>query len=148
MTRLLEIKQRSPDQGLILIASGIDQLEAYFAPLDEAARQRLMQSWPGPQTWTVPAAAGAPVWLTGKHPSIAVRVTAHPVARVLCRLCGHALVSTSANLSGQRPARDARSVRRMLGAELDYILCGRVGGLAGPTPIRDLLTGKVLRPPV
>lgn len=145
VSKLLAIKQRSPDQGLILIAASIDQLEKYMAPLNPAARNTLLQSWPGPQTWIVPAAHGTPSWLTGNHPTIALRVTAHPVASALCRLCGHALVSTSANLSGYPPARDARVVRRM--PELDYILDGPVGNLAGPTPIRDLLSGNLLRPP-
>jgi L-threonylcarbamoyladenylate synthase len=147
VSKLLAIKQRSPDQGLILIAADIGQLEKYFAPLAGTARNTLLESWPGPQTWVVPAANTTPSWLTGKHRTIAVRVTAHPVANALCRQCGYALVSTSANLSGYPPARDARTVRRMPGQELDYILVGPVGSLTGPTPIRDLLSGKILRPP-
>ena len=146
VARLLEIKQRSPEQGLIVIAARIDQLEDYFAPLSKASRHKLDQAWPGPQTWLVPAADDAPDWLTGRHTTIAARVTAHPIASALCDQCGHALVSTSANLSGRPPARDNRSVRRMLGDEVDYILGGPVGRLGKATPVRDLLTGKVLRP--
>jgi len=145
VVRLLSIKQRSLDHGLIVIAATIDQLENYLAPMSKSQRQKLVRSWPGPQTWVAPAADRAPVWLTGKHDTIAVRVTAHPVASALCRQCGHGLVSTSANLAGGPPARDVRKVRRALGDELDYILNGPVGGLAQPTPIRDLVTGKILR---
>lgn len=144
--RLLEIKQRNSDEGLIVIAAHIDQLDKYLAPLSETARNRLLKTWPGPQTWLIPATATTPKWLTGRHRTIAVRVTAHPVASALCRKLGSGLVSTSANLSGFRPARDPRTVRHMLGSELDYILGGRVGDLASPTPIKDLMSGKLLRP--
>ena len=145
INRLLAIKQRSVDLGLILIAADFEQLEGFIAPISENDLSRLMQNWPGPQTWVIPAAAGIAGSLTGEYSTIAVRVTAHPIARALCEQCGHALVSTSANVSGSEPARDAATVRRTLGDQLDYILGGEVGDLDGPTPIRDLLTGKVLR---
>lgn len=143
--RLLKIKQRSPEAGLIVIAAEIGQLERYFAPLEATQRRRLDRSWPGPQTWLVPANPRTPRWLTGRHRTIAVRVTDHPIASALCLRCGHGVVSTSANRSGRPPARDDTTVRRMLGDELDYILSGPVGGLSRPTPIRDLETGKTLR---
>ena len=143
--RLLEIKRRPVELGLILIAADIDQLRDYIAPLSNAELARMNKSWPGPQTWLVPAADDAPSWLTGRHTTIAVRVTAHPVASRLCSACGHALVSTSANVSGRPPARDVLAVQRMLRDELDYILGGPVGTLGKPTPIRDLSSGKTLR---
>ena len=145
VVRLLSVKQRSLDHGLIVIGSDIEQLENYFGPVSKSLRQKLARSWPGPQTWLVPAAARTPIWLTGKNKTVAVRVTAHPVASALCQACGHGLVSTSANRAGETPARDSRTVRRTLGGELDYILKGPIGNLANPTPIRDLLTGKILR---
>ncbi|MBT8137114.1 MAG: threonylcarbamoyl-AMP synthase [Gammaproteobacteria bacterium] len=145
VARLLDIKQRPAEQGLILIAAHIDLLNNYFAPLPEPARQQLEDSWPGPQTWLVPAADSAPEWITGRHTTIAVRVTDHPVASALCASCGHALVSTSANITGHPPARSAHAVRRMMGEQLDYILSGPVGRLGGATPIRDLRSGQLIR---
>ena len=145
VARLLEIKRRPVEQGLILIAAHIDQLDDYFAPLPARARRQLEQSWPGPQTWLVPAADSAPGWITGRHNTIAVRVTDHPVAGALCASCGHPLVSTSANIAGQPPARSALAVRRMMSERLDYILSGPVGRLGGATPIRDLETGQLIR---
>ncbi len=143
--RLLEIKQRPREQGLIVIAAGLVQVEQYLEPIGKRERKRLKKTWPGPQTWLIPAAAGTPDWLTGRHNTLAVRVTDHPVARALCRRLGHGLVSTSANRSSYPPARDALTVRRMLGDELDYILSGPVGSLARPTPIRDLVSGDIIR---
>jgi L-threonylcarbamoyladenylate synthase len=87
----------------------------------------------------------APRWITGGRASVAVRVTAHPVARELCLAVGDALVSTSANVSRRSPHRRLLPLRRDLGGQVDYVLAGALGGLAEPTGIRDGRSGRVLR---
>lgn len=143
--RLLELKQRPLAKGLILIAADFRQLRAFVSQLPEQLMQPVLDSWPGPHTWLLPAAPGVPVWLTGRHRSIAVRVTAHPVAAALCRACGSALVSTSANLGKRPPLRSAVQVRRAFPHGIDCVVSGAVGSLQRPTPIRDALTGKSIR---
>jgi L-threonylcarbamoyladenylate synthase len=139
--RLLRIKGRSPAKGLILIAADVAQLRPY---VDEIPPQ-VLATWPGPHTWLVTPGASAPRWITGVHPRIAVRVTAHPQARALCLAAGMALVSTSANRSGQAPVRTYREAARRFGKSIDYILPGRVGGRRNPTPIQDAVSGKLVR---
>ena len=143
VTRILDIKQRDADMGLILIVSEIEQLEDWIdvpegATLESAAEK--------PVTWIVPATAEAPFWIRGRYESIAVRQTLHPVARALCEATDSALVSTSANLSGQPPAHNVHVLRRQFGDLVDYIVPGELGRAGGASEIRDLLTGKVLRP--
>jgi L-threonylcarbamoyladenylate synthase len=144
--RLLALKQRPRDKGLILIAAEFAQLECFLKPLDGAAMQHIMSTWPGPVTWLMPAYNHVPNWLRGQSGKVAVRITAHPVASELCRRAGCAIVSTSANVSGQAPARSADAVRRMFGAEIDFVLDGPLGDSDRPTEIRDAITGKVVRP--
>ncbi len=147
VVRLLELKQRPIEKGLILIASSMDQLEPYidWEALTAVQRARIAQSWPGPYTWLIPTRAATPAWLRGQHTTLAVRITAHPIAAALCAAAGSALVSTSANLSGRRPARTALEVRRALGDRLDYILPGAVGGATKPSTITDAVTGRLVR---
>jgi len=141
---LLAIKQRSVEKGLILIASRFDQLAPYLEAQAPEIQHQLDASWPGPVTWLVPADPATPRWLRGRHQSLAVRVTAHPLAAALCEAFGGAIVSTSANPAGRPPARSALQARiRCPGVEL--ILQGSTGQLTRPTPIRDVITGKVLR---
>ena len=144
VARILAIKQRAPAKGFILIATDIAQLEP-FMQLDAAMRAQVLQTWPGPVTWVVPASAGVPGWLSGGRDTLAVRVTAHPVARALCEATGLALVSTSANLSGHSPLRSPPAVRRLLGDKVDYVVPGTVGTRKNPTEIRDARTGRILR---
>ena len=72
-----------------------------------------------------------------------MRVTAHPPLAALCALVGP-LVSTSANRSGQPTVRGPDRLRLKL--RLDGVLRAPLGGLSGPTEIRDGRTGALLRP--
>ncbi|CAK0749857.1 threonylcarbamoyl-AMP synthase [Gammaproteobacteria bacterium] len=145
--RLLAIKGRPESKGLLLIAADYGQVAPYVAPIRGDVLERCLATWPGPVTWVLPARCGiTPPWLRGAHDTIAVRVTAHPLAAALCHTVGHPLVSTSANRSGARPLRTALAVRRVLGNEIDLLVPGALGGATRPTAIRDALTGTVLRP--
>jgi L-threonylcarbamoyladenylate synthase len=143
--RLLSIKRRPISKGLILVAADWSQLQPWLQTPSPAQLRRLRESWPGPVTWLVPAATHCPHWLTGDHDTLAVRVSAHPLVRSLCRRTGSALVSTSANISSQRPARSILEVQLRFASCIDNLLPGPLGDLARPTPIRDLLTARTLR---
>ncbi|HID45602.1 MAG TPA: tRNA threonylcarbamoyladenosine biosynthesis protein RimN [Chromatiaceae bacterium] len=145
VARLLDIKQRPLSKGLILVAAGFEQLVPFIEPLPEERMQAVLESWPGPNTWLLPAANTTPRWLTGGRDNIAVRVTAHSLAADLCRAFGGAIVSTSANRSGYAPAKTALEVRlRCPGT--DIVLHGSTGDNTQPTTIRNALTGEVIRP--
>ena len=147
LARLLELKQRPPARGVLLVGADFAQVEKYVdaGALPAAALERACATWPGPHTWVLPRAASAPPWLAGSHAGIALRVTAHPLAAALCRAFGGAIVSTSANRHGAPPARSAEQVRSAFGCELAYILDGPTGGLERPTPIRDAVSGDIVR---
>ena len=108
-------------------------------------REHVLATWPGPVTWLLPAREHTPWWLRGRHDTVAVRVSAHPVVAALCNSFGGALISTSANLSGRPPARTRLQVQSQFGGTLDYIMPGATGGQTRPTEIRDGLTGAVVR---
>jgi L-threonylcarbamoyladenylate synthase len=143
--RLLRIKRRSRDQGLILIAARLSQVHNYIDLTATEALARARRDWPGPVTWLLPALPGITPWLRGCHQTLAIRITAHAGAAALCRYARTALVSTSANRHGRPPCRSAAAVRREMGNDLDYVLDGRLGGLARATEIRDAVTGAVVR---
>jgi L-threonylcarbamoyladenylate synthase len=145
--KLFALKERPPTQGVLLIGADFAQVAPYIdlAAVPAAALARAQATWPGPHTWIFPRAAGVPAWIAGGHAGIALRVTAHPLAAALCRAFGGALVSTSANRHGEAPARSAAAVRALFGGTLDALVDGAVGGLERPTPIRDAISGDVLR---
>lgn len=145
--RLLAIKQREVAKGLLLVAADVGQLDGLvdWDALAPGQRDAVLASWPGANTWVVPAAARVPSWITGTHDGVAVRVSAHPLVAALCRGFGGPLVSTSANAAGENPARTEAQLTPALRAAVDLVLPGATGGLDRPTPIRDARTGAVLR---
>ncbi len=143
--RLLALKRRPWQKGLILLAADLDQLRPYLARLTAEQEARLAASWPGPHTWLAPAARGLARRLRGEHTTLAVRVSAHPPAAALARAFGKPVISTSANRAGRPPLRSAEVVRRLFGTRLDHVLIGPTGGQAQPTAIRDLISGEVVR---
>jgi L-threonylcarbamoyladenylate synthase len=145
VTRLLAIKRRSWRKGLILIGADLEQLERYAVLPPEPRRGDVLAAWPGPHTFVLDARADAPRWITGGRSSVAVRLTAHPVAAELCRAVGDAVVSTSANVSRRPPHRRLLRLRHDLGKRVDYVLPGPLGALAAPTTIRDARSGRILR---
>lgn len=143
--KLLSIKKRSADRGFILIASSFEQLQPFIDNISNDIQKKLDASWPGPVTWILPATGTAPEVVTGGKPTIATRVTDHPTASALCVQCNKAIISTSANISGEPACTEASVVDALFDQQLDYVLDYPVGDLKGPTPIFDGLTGKKLR---
>jgi L-threonylcarbamoyladenylate synthase len=146
--RLLALKQREEAKGLILIAADLSTFDDLldWSALSPARRAAVQASWPGPHTWIVPATPRVPAWVRGAHAGVAVRVSDHPAVVALCRAFGGALVSTSANRTGDPAPRRREALDPDLLAELDGVLAGETGGLAQATPIRDAASGVVLRP--
>lgn len=145
VARLLAIKRRPASKGLILIGAEPEQLWPFVERLAPELMEPILASWPGPNTWLLPARDITPKWLTGRFDTLAVRVTAHPLAAALCRVHGGAIVSTSANRAEHPPARDSLGVRLALDDGPDYLLAGPCGGADRPSRIRDGRTGRVLR---
>jgi L-threonylcarbamoyladenylate synthase len=142
--RLLALKNRPVEKGLILVADSIDQFDFLFEDFPELWIDRLASTWPGPNTWLVPHQNLLPGWITGAHETVALRVSDHPLVRQLCALTGP-LVSTSANPAGKLPARNSLRIQQYFPDQLDGVLTGAVGGRKNPSVIRDLATGNVLR---
>ncbi|MCF6442005.1 Sua5/YciO/YrdC/YwlC family protein [Pseudoalteromonas luteoviolacea] len=145
--KLLALKERPIEKGLILIADNFAQCLIYVddakIPMDK--RAEIFSAWPGPVTWVLPAKSTTPKWLTGAHSSIAVRVTDHPVVKQLCKTFGKPLVSTSANFSGEEPAMTIDEAKAMFNERVGFYQEGELGGRTAPSQIRDAMTGKVFR---
>ena len=145
ISRLLSLKGRDPDKGLILVAASFGQLSPYLDGLESRYLDKLKQTQPMPVTWLVPDNGTAPVWVKGSYSSVALRVSTHTMVRQLCLLFDGPIVSTSANFTGEQPPNWPWQVRRQLGYGLDYLVHGQLGKAKRPSEIRDLITGKVLR---
>lgn len=142
--RLLRLKQRPQRKGLILIAAYYRQVARYLQPLTLDEQARLKSDGAQAITCLMPAKPSCPRWLRGAHDTLAVRLTAHRQAAQLCLSANSALVSTSANHSGQRPAKTYAQCQRLFGRKV-WVLPGRVGKRKKPSTIRAWTGGQIIR---
>jgi L-threonylcarbamoyladenylate synthase len=147
--KLLALKQRPMDKGLIIIAANVEQVDPYLQLLSSQERERVIETWQNskqPTTWVVPVSPDFPQWVRGEHLSVAIRVSAHPPVQALCSAFGGAIISTSANITGQPTALTSEQIVTIFADGIDYILPASLGGQKNPSQIRDARTGAVLRP--
>lgn len=144
LIRLLQLKQRDVEKGLILVAANWQQLERFIEPLSVSQQQQL--SGPSrPTTFLLPFKKySLPPQVVGRFDTVAVRISEHPVVRALCLLNKGPIISTSANPAGCLPAREIFQIKRYFGK--DFPICrGQIGHESRPSIIQDLMTGQVLR---
>ncbi len=142
--QILKIKQRDSAKGLIVIASDVKQLDKLIKPLSITDKAKLKQYWPGFYSIIMPTTDMAPQILTGKHKTLAVRVTKHDLVRQICNFLNMPLVSTSANYSGHKSIKNYRECIRQFGNKV-MVLPGNTSFAKNPSTIVDWKSGKTLR---
>ena len=142
--KILDIKQREKEKGLILIGGLLEYFEKELFGVKPDKNKEIVDSWPGHHTWILPNLRDYSDWVTGGRDSVACRVPDHKQARELSTKFGAPVVSTSANLSGQAELTSEKAVRETFEGIVDFILPGKVGNAHGPSKIH-FLDGSVLR---
>ncbi|KAF8607833.1 translation factor [Ceratobasidium sp. AG-I] len=123
--RIFSAKGRPADNPLIVHVSDLPMLHTLLPAgfvLPDTYRRMIDAFWPGPLTLLFPADPKiVPSIITAGHPTVAVRMPSHPVARALISLSRLPLAAPSANTSGSPSPTRATHVQQDLGAR------GRVG---------------------
>ena len=143
LLRILGLKQRSADKGLLLLAAHADEFGPALERVPADVRHRVRSSWPGHITWVLPN-PGYNDLVTGGRDTVACRVPAHEQARQLAAAFGGPIVSTSLNRSGQAPILSYPDAQAEFGSEVDWVLEGETAGASGPSKILQA-NGQVLR---
>jgi L-threonylcarbamoyladenylate synthase len=145
--KVLSLKNRSLDKGLILLAGDYSQVQKYIdeSVITSEQMATILSRWPNAITQVLPVKSSVPELLRGKFNSIAVRVTKHPDVIALCEQTGGAIISTSANLSGEPSALTWQQVLTQFPNELDGIIKTETLGATSSSTIIDGLTGQVFR---
>jgi L-threonylcarbamoyladenylate synthase len=117
---VFRLKRRPLDKALPLIIGAREQFDLVAQPASARKRRIMDAFWPGPLSLLCQARSHLPGVITAGSGRVALRLSSHPAARLLCRESGLALVATSANISEQpAPVRleelDARLVKGVAG---------------------------------
>jgi len=132
LERIFAIKGRDAAKTIALIAHDDEAAFAVAREVPPIARILARAFWPGPLTLVLPARAGLPPALIGPDGGVGVRVSSHPIARALAQGLGRAITATSANRSGENPARTLAEARSSLGSQVKAFVEG--GTLTGGAP--------------
>ena len=143
--RVLALKCRSVEKGLIVIGASLDQLDALTKLSIMELTRVLNNSGERPTSWIVPASAKAPPWITGGRSTVVLRLVGYSLIRSLCEIVNGPLVSTSANRAGAPPATNADEVRAVFPEGIDVLIDAPTGGERAPSLIRDWQSGEIAR---
>lgn len=167
--QLLDLKHRPLNKGMIVITDSALRIAPLLAALNSEQRQTILNSWQvSPDsslqqayTWLLPLPDQLkimiPLWITGAHDSVAVRVIAHPLIKQLCTQMVSVhnpygfIVSTSCNPAGQPPALTLQQAQAYFKSDSNSLsesvayLQGETLGYQLPSQIRDALTGQIVR---
>ena len=135
--RILEIKTRSEDKGLLLLGSSSEAFAAQLKTLSAQDRQRIEERWPGHVTWILPDTE-YPSWVSGGRATVACRVPDHDQARSIAEKMGRPIVSTSLNFAGEQPIKIYADAVAQFAQFVDLVLPGEIGAAEGPSKILQL----------
>jgi L-threonylcarbamoyladenylate synthase len=138
LTRLFELKGRPKDKPMPLIIGDVPMLSVVASPPDKIALRVIERFWPGPLTILFAAKTGLPDLITGRTGKVALRVPGRSFALDLARAVGYPITATSANVSGQPPARGPEEVIRYFGDTVGIVVDGGRAPGEKPSTIIDM----------
>jgi L-threonylcarbamoyladenylate synthase len=118
------VKRRDPSLAVISLIPDASQVYGLASDVPEVAERLMARFWPGPLSLIFRASSVVPARVRGAGDTVALRLPRDPLCERLLEHIGGPLVSSSANLSGQRPAETAEEVVRIFGNQLDLVIDG------------------------
>jgi len=137
IARIIELKGREDRKPILLLISDADEVDRF---IEQSSFFKLiaMGKWPAPLTLIGVSRPEVPIELTAGTKSLGVRLPDDEDVRALVRACGGALTATSANVSGQPPARTAKEVENYFPEGIDLIIDGGEATATEPSTVLDL----------
>jgi len=120
--RVLETKRRGKRQIPVLV-SGEDRARA-VVEVDATALLLMRAFWPGALTIVLKKRAETPSELTFGRGKLGVRMPNHELALRIIEACGGLLIGTSANISGNPPARSVDELDSRIEGGADLVVDG------------------------
>ena len=122
--RVYEITQRDDSKALICLVDSDARLQRYVRNVPDVAWQ-LIDCVVKPTTLILDGAVNLAPNLIADDGSIGIRITQEPFSHELCYRFQKALVSTSANISGEPAAQNYRDIDPRIIEQVDYVCWSR-----------------------
>jgi L-threonylcarbamoyladenylate synthase len=138
VAKIRKLKGREDNKPILVLISDMDQLDRFVGEKSGIFGLVAVGHWPAPLTLIGPARAELPLELTARTKTIGVRLPDDENVRALVRACGGALTATSANVSGEPPARTAKEVEEYFPKGINLIIDGGDVTATEPSTVLDL----------
>ena len=144
--RVYEIKQRADSKAMLVLVDSAVKVDFYVQDVPEVAWD-LIELADKPLTIIYSGARNLAPNLLAEDGSVGIRVTSEEFSKRLCQQFRKAIVSTSANVSGQPSPQNFSEISEEIKAAVDYIVDYRreETGKAKPSSIIKLDKGGVIK---
>jgi tRNA threonylcarbamoyl adenosine modification protein (Sua5/YciO/YrdC/YwlC family) len=122
--RVFHLKGRAPDNPIPILVAGEEMLRRVVSEITPTARKLMRRFWPGPLTLVLPAQKTISLPLANRNGGVGVRMSRQPIAAQLVQELGHPLTATSANPSGEEPARNIMEAKSYFMGRVNVFLDG------------------------
>ncbi len=119
--KLAQIKGREGKPLILLISKDID-IKNYVEDISDQARKVIDRFWPGPLTIIFKAKYPFCDTITCGKPTIAIRMPNDNLCERLISAVKEPIVSTSANVSGEKPLNAPDAILKAFNGKLSYII--------------------------
>lgn len=144
--RIYELKRRADNKAVLLLTDSSAKLNAYVTEVPEIAWD-LIDVADKPLTIIYPGAKNLATNLLGEDGSVGIRITKEEFSRKLCERFRKPLVSTSANVSGEKSPQNYSEISDVIKEGVDYIVKYRQDDMtkAQPSSIIKLGLGGLVQ---
>ena len=138
--RIFAIKERPYNKPAPVMIADNEMIYSLIRDVPDETETLITKFWPGALTIIFNAVHNIPEAVRGKENKIGLRIPDHEGCRELVRKCGVPLISTSLNISGQKPVLSIDDMDSLLMEKFDIIIDGgRCSGEYAST-VLDLTT--------
>ena len=131
--RVYEIKQRQDSKAMLVLVDSSVRVDFYVRDVPEVAWD-LIDLADKPLTIIYSGARNLAANLLAEDGSVGIRVTNEDFSKRLCQQFRKAIVSTSANISGQPSPKNFSEISEEVKSAVDYIVGYRQEEMSNPKP--------------
>jgi len=136
LEKVFQLKGRDFRNPIPVLVTGPEMLGNLVSEISSLAQGLMDHFWPGPLTLVLPARQDLPKPLLNASGGIAVRISSQPIATQVLKTLGRPLTATSANPSGEEPARTLQEAKSYFAGKVDFFLDGgRLTSKSGSTVV-------------
>jgi L-threonylcarbamoyladenylate synthase len=141
--RLYMLKKRSEKKPILVLVRNLSMLKELVADVPLLSLRLMKRFWPGPLTLIFRARQGMSELVTAHSGKIGIRISSYPFCLKLLEVCQTPILSTSANISGQKSISEIKSLKQLFVSQVEAIITAHDLSPSPPSTVVDISDGKL-----